>query len=339
MTSGKVSCLADSATTHTVLRERIYFTNFVPKNAPLTTLSGPSNLIEGYGQARIMLSNGTILTIAEALYSPRSGRTLLSFKDIRDNNYHAETHVENGVEFLCVTSYEYGQKRILEKMERNPSGLYTTTIRPIECHYVAGPTTGTAHEITLWHDRLGHPGRIAMRRILKTSHGHPLTRSLGSIHEIACQTCSMGKLITKPSYDKIRSNPPIFLQRIQGDICGPIQPPCGPFRYFMVLVDASTRWSHVCLLSTRNAAFSKLLAQVIKLRAHHPDYPIKSIRLDNAGEFTSKTFDDYCMSVGVEVEHPVPHVHTQNGLAEAFIKRLQMIARSLVIRTKLPIAA
>ncbi|KAM2667965.1 hypothetical protein EV2_019591 [Malus domestica] len=107
----------------------------------------------------------------------------------------------------------------------------------------------------------------------------------------------------------------------------------------MVLVYASTRWSHVYLLSTRNAASSKLLAQVIKLRAHHPDYPIKSIRLDNAREFTSKTFDDYCMSVGVEVEHPVPHVHTQNGLAEAFIKRLQMIARLLVIRTKLPITA
>ncbi|KAM2845982.1 hypothetical protein COP1_028360 [Malus domestica] len=45
------------------------------------------------------------------------------------------------------------------------------------------------------------------------------------------------------------------------------------------------------------------------------------------------------MSVEVEVEYPVPHVHTQNGLAEAFIKRLQMIARSLVIHTKLPIAA
>ncbi|KAM3003419.1 hypothetical protein FF2_033775 [Malus domestica] len=149
----------------------------------------------------------------------------------------------------------------------------------------------------------------------------------------------MGKLITKPSYDKISSNPLIFLQRIQGDTYGPIHPPYGPFIYFVVLVDASTRWSHVCLLSTRNAAFSKLLAQVIKLRAHHPDYLIKSIRLDNAGKFTSKTFDDYCMSLGVEVEHPVPHVHTQNSLAEAFIKRLQMIARSLVIRTKLPIVA
>ena len=122
-----------------------------------------------------MLSNGTILTIDEALYSPRFGKTLLSFKDIRDNNYHAETYVENGVEFLCLTFYEYGQKHTLEKMERIPSDMYAMTICPIESHYVAGPTSGITHEITLWHDRLGHPGRIAMCCILKSSHGHPQT--------------------------------------------------------------------------------------------------------------------------------------------------------------------
>ncbi|PRQ53193.1 putative RNA-directed DNA polymerase [Rosa chinensis] len=154
-----------------------------------------------------------------------------------------------------------------------------------------------------------------------------------------CKACSFGKLGPRPSYAK---DPKIlipFLQRIQGDICGPIQPSCGPFKYFMVLVDASTRWSHVALLSTRNAAYAKLLAQIIRLRAHYPDHPIKSIRLDNAGEFTSKTFDDYCMSLGIDVEHPVPHVHTQNGLAEAAIKRLQMIARTLVMHTNLPVSA
>ena len=107
----------------------------------------------------------------------------------------------------------------------------------------------------------------------------------------------------------------------------------------MVLVDAPTRWSHVRLLSTRNAAFAKLLAQITKLRAHHRDYPIKSIQLDNAGEFTLQTFDNYCMSVGIDVEHPVPHVHTQNGLVEAFINRLQLIARTLVMRTKLLVSA
>ena len=38
------------------------------------------------------------------------------------------------------------------------------------------------------------------------------------------------------------------------------------------------------------------------------------------------------------MEHPVPHVHTQNGMAESLIKRFQLIARPLVLRTKLPIS-
>ena len=142
----------------------------------------------------------------------------------------------------------------------------------------------------------------------------------------------------KHSPTKIEKENPMFLERIQGDICGPIHPPCGPFRYFMVLIDASSRWSHVCLLSTRNVAFAKFLAQIIKLRAHFPDYTIKKVRLDNAGEFTSQAFNDYCMSVGISVEHPVAHVHTQNGLAESLIKRLQLIARPLIMRTKLPVS-
>ena len=155
---------------------------------------------------------------------------------------------------------------------------------------------------------------------------------------MSCAACSQGKLIIRPSPVKIQNESLAFLERIQGDICGPIHPPCGPFRYFMVLIDASTRWSHVCLLSTRNLAFARLLAQLIRLRAHFPDYPIKKIRLDNAGEFTSQTFNDYCMSIGIDVEHPVAYVHTQNGLAESFIKRLQLIARPLLMKSKLPIS-
>jgi len=104
----------------------------------------------------------------------------------------------------------------------------------------------------------------------------------------------------------------------------------------MVLIDASTRWSHVCLLSTRNIAFARLLAQIIRLRAQFSDYTIKKIRLDNAGEFTSQAFYDYCTSIGIIVEHPVAHTHTQNGLAESFIKRLKLIARPLLMKTKLP---
>ena len=104
----------------------------------------------------------------------------------------------------------------------------------------------------------------------------------------------------------------------------------------MVLVDASTRWSHICLISTINVVFARLLAQMIKLRAQFLNYPIKIIRLDNVGEFTSQTLNDYDMSVEINIEHLVAHVRTQNGLAESLIKRLQLIARPLLMKTKLP---
>jgi IS30 family transposase len=53
----------------------------------------------------------------------------------------------------------------------------------------------------------------------------------------------------------------------------------------MVLIDASTRWSHMCLLSTRNQAFTKFMMQVIRLKVNYPKYRIKSICMDNATEF------------------------------------------------------
>jgi hypothetical protein len=172
-----------------------------------------------------------------------------------------------------------------------------------------------------------------MRRIIENSHGHPLkNQKILLPSDYPCAACSQCKLIIKPSPSKVTVESPSFLQRIQGDICG-------PFRYFMVLIDTSTRWSHVCLLSTRNIVFARLLAQIIRLRAQFFDYPIQSIRMDNAGEFTSQAFYNYCMSIGINVERHVAHIHTQNGLTESFIKRLQLIARHLLMKTKLHVSA
>jgi hypothetical protein len=53
--------------------------------------------------------------------------------------------------------------------------------------------------------------------------------------------CAEGKLILRPSYLKVKNEPLKFLECIQGDIYGPIQPLSGPFRYFMVLIDIPTR--------------------------------------------------------------------------------------------------
>jgi hypothetical protein len=136
----------------------------------------------------------------------------------------------------------------------------------------------------------------------------------------------------------MHTEPLKFLKRIHGDICGPIQPISGPFRYFMVLINASTQWSHVCLLSTQNHAFAQIMVQVIRPKANFSENRIQSILLDNVAEFSSRAFNDYCTAQGIKVQHFVPYVHIQNGLAKSLIKRIKLITRPLLHNCNLPIS-
>ncbi|GAV57648.1 hypothetical protein CFOL_v3_01185, partial [Cephalotus follicularis] len=104
--------------------------------ANVGTISGTSDLIEGSGMASFVLSNGTQMHITDALYSTKSRRNLLSFKDIRLNGYHIEITNENDKEYLYITGNASGQKQILEKLPELSSGLYIIKIRAIESHNV-----------------------------------------------------------------------------------------------------------------------------------------------------------------------------------------------------------
>jgi hypothetical protein len=99
-----------------------------------------------------------------------------------------------------------------------------------------------------------------MRKIISNCTSHNLNSAkFPKSSDFMCIACATGKLIVKLSPLRIKVEPLKFLERIQREICGPIKPLSGPFRYFMVLIDASMRWSHVCLLSTHNHAFAKFM--------------------------------------------------------------------------------
>ncbi|KAG2669691.1 hypothetical protein I3760_14G044600 [Carya illinoinensis] len=103
-------CLADSATTHTILKDKKYFQNLTLCKAYVHTISGSSNLIEGFRRAYIVLPNGTKFCIDDALFSSQSRRNLLSFKDIRRNGCHIETINEDKKEHLLITKIISSQK-------------------------------------------------------------------------------------------------------------------------------------------------------------------------------------------------------------------------------------
>ena len=60
-----------------------------------------------------------------------------------------------------------------------------------------------------------------MRRIVQNSNGHPLTSSqILKSHDFSRTAYFQGKLIIRPSFTKIASESPAFLERIQGIFVG-----------------------------------------------------------------------------------------------------------------------
>ena len=130
----------------------------------------------------------------------------------------------------------------MEKISTFSSKLYHKTIKPIELYVIVNQKFNNPKFFALWHDKLGHPGSLMRHRRIENSHGHPLkNHKILLPNEYLCVACSQGKLIVKPLFTKVIYESPIFLERIHGDICGSIHPPCGPFYYFMILIDVSIR--------------------------------------------------------------------------------------------------
>jgi len=59
-------------------------------------------------------------------------------------------------------------------------------------------------------------------------------------------------LIIKPQLEKFTNESILFYENIQDDIYGLINPSCGPLRYFMALINASTRWSHLFIINSQS---------------------------------------------------------------------------------------
>ena len=209
------ACFADCATTHTILRDKKYFSNFTLAQSNVHTISSLVNLIKGSGKATIILPKGTKLKIQDALYCNKSSRNLLSFKDIRRNGYHIETMNHDANEYLLITSIIFGQKCILEQLSSLSYGLYQTTIRSIESYAIINQKFNDSNAFLLWHERLGHPGISMMHRIVQNSIGHPLTsRQILVTDGYTCATCSKGKLIIRSSFTHVTFESPAFLERI-----------------------------------------------------------------------------------------------------------------------------
>jgi hypothetical protein len=146
---------------------------------------------------------GTQITIEDVFLYPNSTRILLSFRDVRKNGFHVETHMHNKEEFLFFTKLTGYGKQICEKISSLQTGLYYTYIKHID-HIAYKIIFQNVDTFRNWHDRLGHPGIGMMKKIISYSIGHDMENvKFPKNKDFCCTVCAIGKLILRPSYLKI----------------------------------------------------------------------------------------------------------------------------------------
>ena len=206
--------LVDSCTTNTILSEVRYFQTLTKREGMVLTITGRDAMILASGKDTITLPMGTQVHIKEALLYPDSTCTLLSYRDIRKNGIHMETHEKNKEEFLLFTK-DIGQgKETLEKVPSFLFGLYYTYIKSVP--YVAYKMIfQNVDTFQTWHDYLGHPEIGMMTTIISNSTGHVVSdKKFPQSSDFICTSCASGKLILRPSHLKIQVEPLKFLECI-----------------------------------------------------------------------------------------------------------------------------
>lgn len=66
--------LVNSATMHTILRDKRYFASLIMIDANVNTISSSTTLIEGFGRPNIILHTGTKFVVDCALFPSKSKR-------------------------------------------------------------------------------------------------------------------------------------------------------------------------------------------------------------------------------------------------------------------------
>jgi hypothetical protein len=136
-----------------------------------------------------------------------------------------------------------------------------------------------------------------------------------STHEGICKGCSLGKNVKKP-FSRNNSRSKEILDLIHSDVCGlMLVKYLGGSLYYVIFIDDYSRKTWLYLLKEKDEVFSKFQefkAEIENLR----NRKIKTLRIDNGGEYTSKEFVAFCKSAGIRRELIVPHNPKKNSVEE-----------------------
>src|SRR5436190_1491859 len=169
----------------------------------------------------------------------------------------------------------------------------------------------TNSESNVWHSRLCHINFGCMTRLAKMN----LIPNFTTVEGSKCQVCVQAKQPRK-SHTTAEVRDLVPLELIHSDLCemsGVVTK--GGKKYFMTLIDDSTRYCYVYLLKSKDEAL--YFFKIYKAESENQlDRKIKRLRSYHGGEYFSNEFDLFCAEHGIIHERTPPYSPQSNGVAE-----------------------
>uniref|UniRef100_A0A2N9FJA4 Integrase catalytic domain-containing protein n=1 Tax=Fagus sylvatica TaxID=28930 RepID=A0A2N9FJA4_FAGSY len=218
-------------------------------------------------------------------------------------------------------------------------GLSKNGVYPIQSQLFnsANKTACTAQSSSdkwqLWHSRLGHPSAKVLSSLSHSFNFNFLSKPVLE----HCHHCLAGKMhqLPFPSSNKQVQSP---FELVHSDLWGPAPVvSTNAFRYYLVFVDEFTKFTWVYLLKHKSDTFHTFTQFQAMVHTQF-SLPIKTIRTDCGGEFTSNQFNQFCASKGMIHQVSCPHTPQQNGVAERKHRHLVQCALALLSQSTLPMS-
>nr|QCC62380.1 integrase [Digenea simplex] len=184
-----------------------------------------------------------------------------------------------------------------------------------------------------WHRILGH---IGVERLIKAANmldGIPaINRSTLEKHQcIPCIESTTKRAPIKQPQPRITQP----LELTHTDMSGKLGvPTLGKAHYFAVFLDDATAMSAIYLLQHKSE-FINCFVNYKELVQNQLSRRMYAIRLDNAGEQSSKQLHQFIDKNGMVLEYSPPYASQSNGSSERLIQELWKVARTMLFDARL----
>ena len=285
---------------------------------PLITVGNGSNLpATAIGNSSISTTSRSLI-LRNVLLCPRILKNLVSVRQFTKDN-------------SCSVEFDPFGFLIKDLQTRAPI-IRCNSIGPLysitpSSHHALISTSPSSSD---WHRRLGHPGNSTLRLLISSG----LLKCSQPAMSPLCHPCQLGKHTRQPFFS---STPKVFsvFDIVHSDIWTSPVPSVSGIRYYVIFLDQYSHFLWVYPLRQKSEVFTKFL-HFYKYVQTQFKKTIKSFQCDNGREYTSREFQLFLSSHGIQSRFSCPHTSQQNGRAERTLRTVNNIIRVLLLQAHMP---